>query len=140
MTPDLFIIILSIIIAVIFVFVLPGLIKWAAKKWKLDEIFFSSERLMTLIGLIVNASSASESSKLIVNSIITCAKKAVEYAEQLYLNNSITAGERKEKAIEYVKLALEEMGIEITDSRLQLIISTIEASVYELPSTHGDLS
>lgn len=136
MTVDLFIIILSVVIGILFVFVLPAFIKWLATKVDLVSLLASSEQFMGLIQMIINASMVSQSTKDIVNSIFTLAKKAVEYAEQLYLNGNLSAEERKKAAIEYVELALKEMNIEVTEERMKLIIAAIESSVYELPPTN----
>ena len=139
MTVDLITIVLCFAILVLMSIVIPLVLKWASKKWDLSEVFLSTEKIIALINLIVKASSASETSKSIINMITTGAQKAVEYAEQLYLNGSITAEERKQKAIEYVELALKEMNVEVTEERKQLIMSTIEACVFELPSTNDAL-
>ena len=135
MTVDLNIIIISFAVALLVSVFLPLFVRWASKRWDLSDVFLSTDKIITLIQLIVNASNASDSSKSIVNIITTGASKAVEYAEQLYLNGNILANERKAKAIEYVELALKEMNIEITEDRKKLIMSTIEACVFELPKT-----
>lgn len=139
MTVDLFIIILSVVIGILFVFVFPPFIKWLAKKVDLVGLFASSEQFMALVQMIINASMISQPTKDIVNSIFSLAKKAVEYAEQLYLNGNLSAEDRKKAAIEYVELALKEMNIEVTEERKKLIMAAIESSVYELPSTNQKL-
>lgn len=135
MSTDLIIIFLSVFIALTLSLFIPLTIKWASKKWDLSEIFLSTDRIIKLINLIINASNASNESKSIINIITSGASKAVEYAEQLYLNGNITAEQRKNKAIEYVELILKEMNVEITEDRKLLIIATIEACVFELPKT-----
>ena len=119
MTVDLNIIIISFAVALLVSVFLPLFVRWASKRWDLSDVFLSTDKIITLIQLIVNASNASDSSKSIVNIITTGASKAVEYAEQLYLNGNISANERKAKAIEYVELALKEMNIEITEDRMK---------------------
>jgi hypothetical protein len=67
--------------------------------------------------------------------IIDYSKLAVEYAEQLYLNGTITKEERKDTAINYVYKALDVQKIEITEDMKHIINASIEAAVYLLPPT-----
>ena len=67
--------------------------------------------------------------------IIDYSKLAVEYAEQLYLNGTITKAERKDTAINYVYKALELQKVEVTEDMKHIINASIEAAVYLLPPT-----
>ena len=73
--------------------------------------------------------------KDIMQLIIDYSKLAVEYAEQLYLNGTITKEERKNVAIDYVYKALDVQKIEITEDMKHVINASIEAAVYLLPPT-----
>lgn len=73
--------------------------------------------------------------KDIMQLIIDYSKLAVEYAEQLYLNGTITKEERKNVAIDYVYKALDVQKIEITEDMKHIISASIEAAVYLLPPT-----
>jgi hypothetical protein len=70
-----------------------------------------------------------------ITDISKAADRAVHYAEQLYRSGQCNAEERKDKAIEFVKMALTDAGIPIDAQRELFIEKVVESAVFFLPKT-----
>lgn len=119
-------------VAILSYFVLPLLIKKGVPVSQYiqtaDEVLNKAEAVMKVVdGLLPNNQAVN-----IIDKIIEIAEIGTKNAEQLYKIEEIDKTQRKEEAIKYVHTVLEELGIEITPEREQIIDGAIEAAVYAI--------
>lgn len=126
------IIIITIIAVVGMAIILP--IVYNKTNFNFSVIYDLLQSVLNLLGNM----NVDNKYKDIMDLIIKYSKLAVEYAEQLYLNGTINAEERKATAIKYMEESLALQNIDITDTIRNLIEATIEAAVYLLPPTNEE--
>lgn len=100
-----------------------------------EDILDNIDELASIVKTINNSMNNDAQSKKVLDLIILSAEQAVKYSEQIYIAGQISEGERKEKAVQFVRTVLYDANIDITPERENLINSAIEAAVFLLPRT-----
>jgi hypothetical protein len=105
----------------------------------IDDILNSITQITTIAQQLLGNLNLDDKTKGLFNTIVQSAQLAVKYAEQLYISGQCAPDERKGKAIEFVKMALADMKIEVTPDMEKFITAVIEAAVFLLPKTSDTL-
>lgn len=100
-----------------------------------EDILNIIDELASMVKSINNSMNKDKQSKQVLDLIISSAEQAVKYSEQIYIAGQISEGQRKEKAVQFVRTVLYDAKIDITPDRESLINSAIEAAVFLLPKT-----
>lgn len=116
----------------IMVYLAPAVKKWAESKSIKVETILDSAEMATKIGSQVGKVMFPEQATTI-DLVSKSAQLAVSYAEQLYKSGQCASEERKDKAIEFVKIALTDAGIPVDQQKTELIEKVVESAVYLLP-------
>jgi len=134
----------SVIIAVvaiavlgIMIYLVPIIRKWAAKNNVPIEKILDSAESMTKIAEGI-AKQMFPAQAAYIDMVAKVAQLAVKYAEQLYLSGKIQPEERKDKAIEFVKMSLVDAGVDVTNKNEDFIEAVVESTVFLLPKTHKE--
>jgi len=130
------ILIISILSVGLVVVVAPMVVSFLkSRQVPTEDILNTVDGLSSIVQSLNNSLNTNKQSKEVLDLIIFSADQAVKYAEQIYIAGEISEGERKEKAVEFVRSVLYDSNIDITPERENLINSTIEAAVFLLPKT-----
>ena len=136
MDSNILTIIISILSVGIILIAAPIVVSFLkSKQVPTEDILNNIDELASIVKTINNSVNKDNESRKVLDLIIYSAEQAVKYAEQIYISGEISEGQRKEKAIEFVRSVLYDANIDITPERENLINSTIEASVFLLPKT-----
>lgn len=136
MDTNLIILLASIGSAILVIVGLPVIVMYIRKnKVDVEEIFKSTKDLTEVVSNIAKLLNLESESQATLDKIVNAAEIAVKYAEQLYKSGQLPRDERKAEAVKFVKMALVDAGIDLTEERKMLIDYVIEAAVYLLPKT-----
>jgi hypothetical protein len=118
----------------VIVYVAPAIKAWAIKKGiPVDQILNNADVIAGIAAEIAKQLYPQQASQ--IAEISKVADRAVHYAEQLYKSGQCTAEERKDKAIEFVKMALNDAGVPIDAQKEAFIEKVVESAVFLLPKT-----
>jgi poly(A) polymerase Pap1 len=133
---NLLILVISILAVGLIAIVSPMVVSFLkAKQVPTEDILNNIDELASIVKNINNSMNKDAQSKKVLDLIISSAEQAVKYSEQIYIAGQISEGERKEKAVQFVRTVLFDANIDITPERENLINSAIEAAVFLLPKT-----
>lgn len=134
------VLIASIVTAIMLVVVVPMAVKYfKSNNIPVEDIMNSSKQIAKILEGLVNNIGLDANTKGILNTILSTAQTAVRYAEQLYVSGQLDKDLRKEKAVEFVKQALTDAGIQDIEKYNLLINAAIESAVFLLPKTNETL-
>lgn len=117
------------------IYISPAIQKWAkSKNIPINAIINNADEFTKIATDI--AKKMYPQNIVMINTLSDIANKAVRYAEQLYKSSQCKSEERKDKAIEFVKMALKDVNITIDAEKEQYISALIESAVYVLPKNN----
>lgn len=124
--------IICLVIFAILIYISPAIDKWVKSKHvPLNSIINNADDFTKIAADI--AKKMSPQNAVMIDTLSDIANKAVRYAEQLYKSSQCKAEERKEKAMEFVKMALKDANITVDTEKEKYISAIIESAVYVLP-------
>lgn len=141
-SPALFVLALAAfaaIVAAAVMWLLPRMVKQGIDVSGLLDKASTTVSALNAVTDAVKALSPSLPGLSLIDKILEYSGKAVASAEQLYKTSMIPETLRKEEATNLVYKFLEAAGVEITEELRTVIDGAIEASVFGLPKTHGEV-
>lgn len=136
MDNNILIIIITILSTIIVVVAAPMVVSFLkSRQVPTEDILNNIDELASIVKSINNSMNKDIKNKHILDLIVSSAEQAVKYSEQIYIAGQISEGQRKEKAVQFVRTVLYDTNIDITPDRETLINSAIEAAVFLLPKT-----
>jgi hypothetical protein len=119
----------------IMIYLAPAVKKWAESKGLPVESILDSAEVVTKIAEQIGKTMF-PAQATVIDLVSKSAQLAVNYAEQLYKSNQCTSEERKDKAIEFVKMSLNDAGVPVDQQKEEFIEKVVESAVYALPKTN----
>jgi hypothetical protein len=130
---NILIIILTILSTIIVVVAAPMIVSFLkSRQVPTEDILNNIDELASIVKSMNNPRNKDIK---VLDLIVSSAEQAVKYSEQIYISGQISEGQRKEKAVQFVRTVLYDANIDITPDRETLINSAIEAAVFLLPKT-----
>lgn len=118
----------------VIIYLAPAIKTWATKNGvPVEQIMNNTDIVAGIAAEIAKQMYPQQASQ--INDIAKTADRAVHYAEQLYKSGQCSAEERKNKAIEFVKMALKDAGVPIDTEKEAFIEKVVESAVFLLPKT-----
>jgi hypothetical protein len=117
------------------IYLAPAVKKWAESKGLPVESILDSAEVVTKIAEQIGKTMF-PAQATVIDLVSKSAQLAVNYAEQLYKSNQCTSEERKDKAIEFVKMSLNDAGVPVDQQKEEFIEKVVESAVYALPKTN----
>lgn len=129
--------VVAIAVLCIMIYLVPKIRKWAINNnIPIEKILDSAESMTKIAEGIAKQMFPAQAAYIDI--VAKAAQLAVKYAEQLYLSGKIKSEERKDKAIEFVKMTLVDAGVDVTEKNEQFIDAVVESAVFLLPKTHQE--
>ena len=127
------------VVAAVVMWLLPRMVKRGIDVSGLLDKASTTVSALDAVTDAVKALSPSLPGLALIDKILDYSGKAVASAEQMYKTSIIPEELRKEEATNLVYKFLEAAGVEITEELRTVIDGAIEASVFGLPKTHGEV-